>query len=163
MSSSHEEVTVNRLLYCMAFTTDVEQMKVFYRDGIGLPIASESPFFVQFGTNGASLALLAIQPSQKREFELCFESSNIVSDVAELRGRGVEFIDDVRHQKFGKVIHARDPEGNLISLLETGDDGSRQSSSTSAPTFSTIILNCDDVSVMRSFYRDRFGFHPTQD
>ena len=111
---------MRRLLYCIAFTSDIEPMKQFYRDGIGLRIASETPFFVQFenGAEGASMALVAVPRGQSHEVELCFETADIVSAVAALRLRGVEFDDEIRQETFGKVIHFRDSEGSLLSLLE---------------------------------------------
>src|SRR5881628_1033720 len=109
---------MTRLRFVIAFTSDVEQMKRFYRDLVGLRIASESPFFVEFESDGAALSLLAVRPGQKREIELCFETPDVERDTAALRGRGVDFLDEIRQQEFGKVVHFRDPEGSLLSLLE---------------------------------------------
>src|SRR5437867_847503 len=77
---------MTRLRFVIAFTSDVEQMKRFYRDLVGLRIASESPFFVEFESDGAALSLLAVRPGQKREIELCFETPDVERDTAALRG-----------------------------------------------------------------------------
>ena len=111
---------MKRLLYVMPFTRDIEGMKQFYGDAIGLEAKNATPFFVRFsgGRQGASFALLAITDQQDREIELCFESDDVDADVNALRKRGVEFLNEPKMQSFGKVAHLRDPEGHLISLLE---------------------------------------------
>jgi len=143
---------MNRLMYLIVFTHDIDAMKRFYRDDLGFETTSESPFFVSFNTGGASLALMAMHPQQKQEKELCFATHDIEADVDALRQRGVRFIDEIKNEAFGRVVHARDPEGNLLSLLQApapaGGDG---------PPLSTVILNSRDMAAMTAFYRDRFG------
>ena len=146
---------MDRLQYVIALTHELEKMKQFYRDVMGFAVSAETPYFVSFATGGASLALLAIQPAQKREFELCFHSQDVDADAARFRLRGVQFVDEARTLDFGRVIHARDPEGNLISLLKPA-----------APvppgrgiTMTAAVLNCRDMAAVRDWYRDRLGFH----
>src|SRR2546428_12205812 len=117
---------MRKLLHIVSLTTDIEQSKRFYRDGIGLTVAVDTPFMANFSTGGAGLVLVAVPPTQRREVELCFESERVTTAVEALRARGVEFIDELRHLAFGSVIHFRDPEGNLLSLLQPGS-GDRES------------------------------------
>lgn len=144
---------MNRLMYFILFTPDIERMKRFYRDDLGFEPTSESPFFVSFNTGGASLALMAMHPQQKREKELCFDTGDIETDVAELRRRGVRFFDEIRDQPFGRVIHMRDPEGNLLSLLQAPVPASAGD----GPPLSAVILNTGDMAAQTEFYRDRLG------
>ena len=111
---------MKRLLHVVSFTTDIEASKRFYRDAMGLSLGADTPFMVNFSTDGAGLMLLAVQPTQRHEVELCFESERVSTVVETLRNRGVEFIDELRHLAFGSVIHFRDPDGNLFSLLQPG-------------------------------------------
>src|SRR5436309_14529748 len=112
----------------MPFSRDFDEMKKFYRDKLGLRVSIDNPFFVQFdGGAGSSLALLAVQPDQMREVELCFESADIEADAATLRGRGVEFMEGIKRLEFGSVIHFRDPEGSLLSLLQPARVGATAS------------------------------------
>ena len=114
---------MRRLLHVISFTSDLEASKAFYRDVLGLTVAADTPFMVNFATDGGGLMLLAAAPSQKREVELCFESDSVSAAVEKLRGRGVQFTDELRHLTFGSVIHFRDPEGNLLSILQPGTAG----------------------------------------
>lgn len=108
---------MRRLLHAISLTHDVERAKSFYRDALGLAVTIDTPFMANFSHEGAGLTLVAVQPERKREVELCFESPEIEETMRSLRLRGVEFIDDLRHLEFGSVIHFRDPEGHLLSLL----------------------------------------------
>src|SRR5205085_12146951 len=150
---------MTRLLYVITFTSDIGRMKEFYRDRVGLRVASESPYWVSFdGDGGASLALMAIHPDQRREVELCFESGDVHSEVAALRGRGIEFADDVRAQPFGSVVHLRDAEGHLLSLLQPaahdsasnkgGEGGTATATATAiglGARVAAVILNVRDM------------------
>jgi predicted enzyme related to lactoylglutathione lyase len=111
---------VNRLLYVMPYTSDIEGMKRYYSEAVGLEIRNQSPAFVQFagGSDGASFALLAVRAGQPHETELCFEAPQVDESFRALQSRGVVFLDEPRTQSFGRVVHLRDPEGNLLSLLQ---------------------------------------------
>jgi predicted enzyme related to lactoylglutathione lyase len=168
---------VQRLLYVIAFTPDLETMKAFYRDRIGLPVNHESQFWVDFetGSDEPALALIAVGPDQKREIELCFESKDIETSVATMRGRGVQFIDEIRDLDFGRLIHLRDPEGNLLSLLQPkprtngaappDSNGARGASVAvqAGPRLRLPIVNCRDMAAAKSFYRDQLGLHLRMD
>jgi predicted enzyme related to lactoylglutathione lyase len=176
---------MRRLLHLVNFTADLEQSKQFYRHGLGLEVAADTPFMVDFSSEGVGLILLALSPQQKREVELCFESPQIEETVQRLRSRGVQFVDELRHLSFGSVIHFRDPEGNLISLLRPAEDvaprpeGAEQGNghdaspdtgtpgvdlpAATSPRLSTAIVNARDITGMRAFYRDNLGLHVTVD
>jgi lactoylglutathione lyase len=175
---------MQRLLYVISFTTDIEASKKFYRDGLGLPIGTDTPFWVDFAGDGAGLALLAMSPGQKREVELCFEAEDVAASVKALRGRGIVFLDEVRKLAFGSVIHFRDPEGNLFSLLQPSPDigggempraearARREAAqaaragaavATDTPRMTAAIVNARDVAGAKAYYRERLGLHATMD
>ena len=43
-----------KLIHVIAFTSDIDRMKEFYRDGLGLRVASESPYWVSFESDQGS-------------------------------------------------------------------------------------------------------------
>jgi predicted enzyme related to lactoylglutathione lyase len=144
---------MNHLRFLIVFTHDIERLKGFYRDIMGFDVRSETPFFVSFATGEAILSLLAVRPAQTRELELCFHSDDLDADLRHLKSRGVTFLNEPRTLEFGRVVHARDPEGNLISLL--------QPVTPEAPgpglALSAAVLNCRDLPAARAWYRDRLG------
>ena len=173
---------MRRLLHLVTFTADLEQSKQFYRDGLGLEATADTPFMVNFSTDGVGLILLALSEQQKREVELCFESPQIEETVDRLRGRGVEFLNELKHLAFGSVIHFRDPEGNLLSLLRpveddeqpglagaangrdhAGADESSEPAGAGRPRLATAIVNARDITSVRAFYRDMLGLRTTID
>lgn len=169
---------MNRLLYAIAFTSNIDEMKRFYRDQIGLGVSTDSPYWVSFESPGAGFALLAVRPEQKREIEMCFESSDVTRHRALLASRGVEFLDDVRDMEFGRVFHLRDPEGNLLSFLEPAPAFARSAQpssaeqageaggvavATGAPPLTTIVIHGRDVQALKTYYRDQLGFALTLD
>ncbi len=182
---------MNRLLYAIAFTSDIDQLKGFYRDRLGLRVGADSPYWVSFDFPEGSLALLAVRPEQKREVEMCFGAANVTRQRAVLAARGVEFLDDVREMEFGKVFHLRDPEGNLLSFLEpaaafdprvaaAGRAAQQQESAAGGgsgtvatvveaepgianPSLSTIVIHGRDLPALKTYYRDQLGFALTLD
>jgi predicted enzyme related to lactoylglutathione lyase len=162
---------VERLRYVIALTPDMETMKSFYRDALGLPATSDSPGFVGFDSepDGPGLGLVAVGPDQPREVELCFQVRDIETTFGALRGRGVKFLDEIRDQAFGRIVHLRDPEGNLVSLLQPasagvagGDGGQRGGAAVAVQSslrLGIAIVNGHDIATMKGFYRDRLGLH----
>jgi predicted enzyme related to lactoylglutathione lyase len=177
---------VNRLLYVMPYTSDIQRIKRYYSEAIGLEVRSENAALVQFesGNDGATFALLAVRAGTREETELCFESANVDADAAALQARGITLLDEPMTREFGRVVHLRDPEGNLLSLLQpasglgagrasatpeadresrgapalAGGSSAALAIATLAPRFSTTIINCRDVPGMKAFYREGLGF-----
>jgi predicted enzyme related to lactoylglutathione lyase len=145
-----------KLAYSILFTSDMPGMTEFYRDAVGLKTDHESPYFTSFQTGPSSFALLAIAPEQKPEYELCFTTKELEADVERLRKRGMKFIDEIRKQPFGRLIHMRDPEGTLVTLLEPA----RPVADSGAPELGAAIVNAWDFGATVTFYRDRLGLSP---
>ena len=180
---------MRRLQHVISFTSDIAKSRDFYRDAIGLTVVADTPFMVNFATDGTGLMLLAMSPGQQRqEVELCFESDNVAVAVQQLRDRGVQFIDELRQLAFGSVIHFRDPAGNLLSILQPGGaakDGSGSRSAARAesavggarprqtslalaehgagPRLSTAIINCEDIIAARAYYTHLLGLRVSVD
>ena len=144
---------MDRLMYLIILTHDIDRMRTFYKEGLGFETTSDSPFFVSFNTGGASLALIAVRPQQPLEKELCFATTDIDDTVRRLRERGVTFMHDIRDEPFGRVIHLRDPEGALMSLLQHPTPAPEGSGT----PLSTVIVNSGDMAAQTAFYRDRLG------
>jgi predicted enzyme related to lactoylglutathione lyase len=144
---------VKRLLYAITFTTDISELKRFYRDAIGLTVADDGPVFVSFGSEHAGLALLAVRRGQSTGMELCFETASLAADVESLRGRGVTVIKRGKTESFGEVAHFRDPDGNLLSLLDPAQSHEPMTPPADAARFTGVILNTRDMTAMKKFYR----------
>ncbi len=147
---------MSELLYVIAYCSSLEQSKKFYREQVGLTPGADDPYWADFGTQGASLGLLAVNSGQTCELELCFLADDILRRYHELRERGAPLIGGVRQIPFGKVLHVRDPEGNLISFLEPTRPVTRGGRG------GTLIamVNTRDFGPAVAFYRERLGLRP---
>jgi catechol 2,3-dioxygenase-like lactoylglutathione lyase family enzyme len=142
----------------------MERTRGFYRDQLGLALESDGPFFSAYETGATTIAHVAVPAGTPPGLELCFEVDDIGADVSLLRSRGVTFLNEIRDLEFGRLIHARDPEGNLISLL--GPKGAPQRHeprghapvATMAPALTTVLLHCSDLGRATQFWRDQMGF-----
>jgi len=96
----------------------------FYRDTIGLKPNFESPEFVVFGEANAPGFALGTHSEVKGKNNdparhmVGFTTDDINAEVARLKSKGVEFVDDP--ETFDQVIVAtfKDPEGNYVQLLQ---------------------------------------------
>lgn len=141
---------MDRLLYVIAFTTEFEEMKRFYRDQVGLETGQDNPFWVDFRTTGARFALMAVHPGMTKEVELSLHAPHLDETVAALRARGVPFIGDVKRIPFGRVAHLRDPEGNLVSLYAPDQVPDELEG---GPRL-VALVNAADFAGTTAFYRD---------
>lgn len=113
----------------------------FYRDTLGLPLVAEATIPDQ----GVRVALLAAGDSEIELLEpidgssgvarflakrgeglhhLCFESPDVVADLADLKGRGVELLDTApRRGLAGQIafLHPRACGGVLVELATPGE------------------------------------------
>ncbi len=97
----------------------------FYRDVVGMPVSVDTPEFVVLGSNprGPSVTLGTHSEVKGTNREparhmVGLETDDIESEVARLKSKGVEFIDEPT--KFDQVTVAtfKDPEGNYVQLLQ---------------------------------------------
>lgn len=146
---------MRRLVQIIVFTPDVERMRAFYEQGIGLHPVYAGPNWTSYRTAGATLALHPLAGRHGRELELTFESHNILADVEAMRARGVDTFGEIQGQSYGTTIQFRDPEGNLLALRQGGDLPAE-----AGPRIATVIVNVRDLGGALAFYRDRLGLSP---
>ncbi len=112
------------LAFTILYVDDVERATRFYRDVVGLPLASNSPGWVQFDTNGAALVLhpkLADQNGAEHSGQrthFAFRVDDLDAECERLAAKQVQFASPPASADFGKHATFLDPEGNAIDLLE---------------------------------------------
>lgn len=121
------KMTTLRIL-ARSFTETV----AFYRDTLGIPIRADAGVYVAFDAGGFELGIFgrddmaAIVPSLSSSTStsdhllINLEVQDLDATVASLQEKGVTFETDAHPQPdWGmRVIHLRDPEGNLIEIYE---------------------------------------------
>ncbi len=106
------------------FSEDLNNLLPFYRDTVGLKVGLETPAFVVMG--GADEPTLALgthseihgPAREPARHIVAFETDDIAAEHARLKGAGVTFLEEPVDG--GTVMFAtfRDPEGNLVQLLQ---------------------------------------------
>ena len=106
------------------WSQDVGNLLPFYRDLLGLPVAIEIPGFVVLGQPGApSLALGTHSEVRGRNADparhmVGLGTDDVDAEWKRLAAAGVEFVE--RPTDYGqlRIATLRDPEGNLVQLLQ---------------------------------------------
>ena len=85
-----------------------DEMARFYRDVLGLPVRSDRPGFINF--------VFGDDPDR---LMINFSTEDAASAVAHLVAAGVDIVRNAEREKWGGwVATFRDPDGNLLQLLE---------------------------------------------
>lgn len=125
--------TVHNLLP-VVLTDNVERLKAFYRDVVGLPVQSDEGNFIQFGAGKSSLAIMyrgvvgriagergAIVPSDKGfRCELYFVVEDAEAASSRLKKAGAPVISPLAPRPWGqRVAYFLDPDENLIAVADS--------------------------------------------
>jgi len=106
------------------WSENLDNLLPFYRDLLGLPVRIQIPRFVVLGAPGApTLALGTHSEVHGRNTDparhmVGLATSDVDADCKRLKAAGVEFIEDPTVYGQLKIATLRDPEGNLIQLLQ---------------------------------------------
>jgi len=124
-----------QLRIAMLYVKDLERMKRFYSDMLGVkPINQDwTDVWATFDTGGARFALHAIPaeiakniaiespptPREKDPLKLIFEVKDVESERARLESLGIQILRRP-WQKPGEACDAVDPEGNVFQICSPG-------------------------------------------
>ena len=146
---------MRRLVQIILFTPDVDALRTFYEEGMGLRPVYAGPNWTSYRTAGATLALHPREGGHRQEIELTFDSPDVGAEVERFRNWGVHATSEVQGQAYGTTVQFRDPEGNLIALRAGGDRPGD-----AGPVLGTVILNVEDLDAAVAFYREHVGLAP---
>ncbi len=106
------------------WSENLSNLLPFYRDTLSLPIGMETPGFIIFGDpNAPAVAIGTHSEVSGRNTDparhiVGFDTDDIAADVARLKSAGVEFIEEPNEQGDAMIATFKDPEGNLLQLLQ---------------------------------------------
>jgi lactoylglutathione lyase len=122
------------LTHIWLLVEDMPRALGFYRDTLGLAVASDLGAFVELNANERFLLALfergamresepqiAISPVAGQHAALVFAVDGLDAYCADLRAQGVEFASaEADHPEWGlRTAFLRDPDGNLLCLYES--------------------------------------------
>jgi predicted enzyme related to lactoylglutathione lyase len=106
------------------WSADLNNLLPFYRDVLGLTVAIQSPRFVVLGgAGGPSIGLGTHSDVRGRNLDparhmIGLATDDLAGDWTRLKAAGVAFVEDPTDYDTVSIATLRDPEGNLIQLLQ---------------------------------------------
>jgi len=106
------------------WSEDLNRLLPFYRDVLGLPVTVETPGFVVLGPReGPALALGTHSEVRGRNADparhmVGLLTDDVDTDCQRLANAGVEFVEAPTDYDRLRIATLKDPEGNLIQLLQ---------------------------------------------
>lgn len=106
------------------WSEDLNKLLPFYRDVLGLPVGVQTPGFVVLAEPGTpALALGTHSEVHGRNADparhiVGLLTDDVTADWKRLKAAGVEFIEDPKDYGNLWLATLRDPEGNLVQLLQ---------------------------------------------
>jgi catechol 2,3-dioxygenase-like lactoylglutathione lyase family enzyme len=122
---------LSRRVHTTLPTADPERLRTFYETTLGFVPFAERPGAVIYQAGDGSLFALSKAGGRPTgaHTQMAFTVPDIESEVAELRRRGVVFedyetprtTDGIGRVGSGRAAWFKDPEGNLIGIIEFDD------------------------------------------
>lgn len=105
------------------YVKDVSGSIKFYRDVIGFKVAETFPHGALFYTGSVLLGIHkeVSRKSQPGSAVMVLKTNNIEKTHKELGARGVVFEGQIRQERYGKIIHFKDPDDYSWELVEEPD------------------------------------------
>jgi Lactoylglutathione lyase and related lyases len=109
--------------------SDLERSHTFYRDLIGLKESPEHRQGAQaFATTPCGFAIRQSAATSSRERPghgviVWLRTSDATALHAELQGRGVPIVEELRQSPFGMTFSFRDPDGYVLAVYDPGEEG----------------------------------------
>ena len=97
----------------------------FYRDVLGLGVAVQTPGFVVLGDRRASTLALGTHSEVRgrngdpARYMVALTSDDVRTDWKGVKDAGVEFIEDPTDYGTVRIATLKDPDGNLVQLLQS--------------------------------------------
>ena len=114
--------------YATLPSPDIQVLRRFYEDVLGFVPREENPSGIYYDAGGGTFFIITRSSSRASgsHTQLGFRVSDIVTEVADLRARGVTFeeyetpktIDGIATIPIGRAAWFRDPDDNLIGMIQ---------------------------------------------
>ncbi len=141
-------------LHCVVLLTpDVERQRAFYADQLGLQVSRSEPDRTVLAARGAALVLRPQAAGAAAELRVAITATPLDARVAALRAKGACFEGDVSEDALARRALVRDPEGNLVELVEPRESFAEAT----WPTLSHVIVSATKYDETVAFYRELLG------
>jgi predicted enzyme related to lactoylglutathione lyase len=108
-------------VHTMFYSSQPEELRAFIRDKLGFPFTDVGEGWLIFDLPEADMGCHPADSADAKSagrHDISFYCDNIEQTVAELRQRGVEFLDPISDQGYGLVTHFKMPGGVEVQLYQ---------------------------------------------
>ena len=108
-------------VHAMFYSSEVEELRSYVRDKLGLPGTDVGGGWLIFDVPEADLGCHPASDEDRHQsgnHYVSFYCDDINETVAELEGRGVEFVDEITDVGYGLAIHFEMPGGVPVELYQ---------------------------------------------
>ena len=114
------EAIMIRGLHAMFYSSQADELRAFLKNQLGLPATDVGGGWLIFAPPESDLG---VHPTEGEDVpsgtaDISFYCDDIEATVRELRGRGVQFVDEIADHGYGLVTHFSVPGGFRIQLYE---------------------------------------------
>ena len=118
-------------VYAALPSADLDRLRRFYEEVLGFTVRNENPRTIYYEAGAGTFFALARsggRPSGSHT-QMAFVVIDVEAEVAALRTRGVVFetyetprtVDGIADMEVGRAAWFRDPDGNLIGMIQFND------------------------------------------
>jgi predicted enzyme related to lactoylglutathione lyase len=118
-------------VYAAIPTDDMERLRPFYEGVLGFVPREANPAGIYYDAGGGTYFVLTRSSGKASgtHTQMAFRVTNIESEVRDLQRRGVTFeeyetpktVDGIATIPIGRTAWFRDPDGNLIGMIQFND------------------------------------------
>jgi catechol 2,3-dioxygenase-like lactoylglutathione lyase family enzyme len=110
-----------RGVHTMFYSSEPEAFRAFVRDKLGFPFSDVGGGWLIFDLPEADMGCHPADPDHgapSGKHDISFYCDDINKTVAELKSRGVEFMDEIADRGYGIVTHFKMPGDVLVQLYQ---------------------------------------------
>jgi catechol 2,3-dioxygenase-like lactoylglutathione lyase family enzyme len=110
-----------RGVHTMFYTSEPEKLRAFIRDKLGFPHTDVGDGWLIFDLPEGDMGCHPAESTEGHRSgtpHISFYCDDVKKTMAELKGRGVEFTDEVKDMGYGLVTHFRMPGDFTVQLYE---------------------------------------------
>ena len=103
------------------YTPQLERVRRFYEEGLGVRPSGHSPAWLPFELDGATFALHAVQHDDDRPVDhvnLTFVVDNIEAAVERCKQHGATVLRGLADEAFGRRAILQDPDGRKFEVVQ---------------------------------------------
>lgn len=112
-----------RGVHTMFYTSEPDKLRAFIRDKLGFRVNDLGDGWLIFDLPEADMGCHPADPTRQHgeptgTHNISFYCDDLEKTVAELRAKGVEFVDEIADHGYGYVTHFKVPGGFTVQLYQ---------------------------------------------